>query len=116
MGLPPTGKCVVVVRTGVGDEFSDKVVREEGRVWVRLISELHHRHPGKPEPAHQLAHTIRDDAEVLRDDGKAAQPIAHPAEEMLARSIEPLPVDGRRDRKSTRLNSSHVAISYAVFC
>src|SRR5437870_10365075 len=23
---------------------------------------------------------------------------------------------GRRDRKSTRLNSSHVAISYAVFC
>src|SRR5439155_16766565 len=25
-------------------------------------------------------------------------------------------VDTRRDRKSTRLNSSHVAISYAVFC
>src|SRR5699024_12078612 len=24
-------------------------------------------------------------------------------------------VDGRRDRKSTRLNSSHVSISYAVF-
>src|SRR5690625_2158741 len=24
--------------------------------------------------------------------------------------------DGKRDRKSTRLNSSHVAISYAVFC
>src|SRR5438874_13637482 len=29
----------------------------------------------------------------------------------------PLPVaDARRDRKSTRLNSSHVEISYAVFC
>src|SRR5690625_6666092 len=26
------------------------------------------------------------------------------------------PVDISRDRKSTRLNSSHVAISYAVFC
>src|SRR5215469_17287381 len=25
-------------------------------------------------------------------------------------------VRGRRDRKSTRLNSSHVEISYAVFC
>src|SRR3989442_7806874 len=25
-------------------------------------------------------------------------------------------VDGLRDRKSTRLNSSHVRISYAVFC
>src|SRR5437660_2953641 len=29
----------------------------------------------------------------------------------------PIPAPpGRRDRKSTRLNSSHVAISYAVFC
>src|SRR5207253_8890792 len=26
------------------------------------------------------------------------------------------PAEGRGDRKSTRLNSSHVAISYAVFC
>src|SRR5690606_42149275 len=26
------------------------------------------------------------------------------------------PVGGDRDRKSTRLNSSHVKISYAVFC
>src|SRR5690625_6322785 len=25
-------------------------------------------------------------------------------------------MDGEQDRKSTRLNSSHVAISYAVFC
>src|SRR5690625_5537331 len=25
-------------------------------------------------------------------------------------------MDGAQDRKSTRLNSSHVAISYAVFC
>src|SRR3712207_7127618 len=29
--------------------------------------------------------------------------------------IEPI-VDRRRDRKSTRLNSSHANISYAVFC
>src|SRR5690349_23056863 len=28
----------------------------------------------------------------------------------------PRPRDSRRDRKSTRLNSSHVEISYAVFC
>src|SRR5437870_13762745 len=28
----------------------------------------------------------------------------------------PLVVEAARDRKSTRLNSSHVAISYAVFC
>src|ERR1039457_3508664 len=28
----------------------------------------------------------------------------------------PLPTTPRRDRKSTRLNSSHLVISYAVFC
>src|SRR5690625_3470844 len=28
----------------------------------------------------------------------------------------PASADGTKDRKSTRLNSSHVAISYAVFC
>src|SRR5437868_7569977 len=32
-------------------------------------------------------------------------------------SAKPLPPPSRRlDRKSTRLNSSHVSISYAVFC
>src|SRR6266496_160786 len=30
--------------------------------------------------------------------------------------MPPLPLSARRDRKSTRLNSSHVEISYAVFC
>src|SRR5439155_13692304 len=29
---------------------------------------------------------------------------------------DPARATGRQDRKSTRLNSSHVAISYAVFC
>src|SRR5437660_5880128 len=40
-----------------------------------------------------------------------------------ARDVKRLPIPGMlpitlrpRDRKSTRLNSSHVAISYAVFC
>src|SRR5207249_8086865 len=30
--------------------------------------------------------------------------------------VEGHSTDGTRDRKSTRLNSSHVSISYAVFC
>src|SRR5205809_4687930 len=37
-----------------------------------------------------------------------------PAAEALAGRVEHEP--GRRDRKSTRLNSSHGYISYAVFC
>src|SRR5437868_11445904 len=32
------------------------------------------------------------------------------------RMTPPTVVDGEVDRKSTRLNSSHVSISYAVFC
>src|SRR5690606_28167211 len=44
-----------------------------------------------------------------RLDGAVAQPLA-----VVARHHE---LDGREeDRKSTRLNSSHVKISYAVFC
>src|SRR5438876_3991437 len=39
---------------------------------------------------------------------------------MVAESITPLPTKNppaaARDRKSTRLNSSHPSISYAVFC
>src|SRR5690606_40094383 len=31
-------------------------------------------------------------------------------------NVRPLKFDAARDRKSTRLNSSHVKISYAVFC
>src|SRR5690625_6491765 len=31
-------------------------------------------------------------------------------------AFEQIATDGGLDRKSTRLNSSHVAISYAVFC
>src|SRR5271167_4708521 len=34
----------------------------------------------------------------------------------FSRSRQPLPKRGNRDRKSTRLNSSHVSNSYAVFC
>src|SRR5437773_8652618 len=30
--------------------------------------------------------------------------------------VPPLPEEPVRDRKSTRLNSSHITISYAVFC
>src|SRR5690606_42136379 len=63
-----------------------------------------------------------------------ALPISHGADEVIDYSREDLkerlrqltadkgadvvfdPVGGRLDRKSTRLNSSHVKISYAVFC
>src|SRR5215510_6081037 len=36
--------------------------------------------------------------------------------EPIQRPAHRLPIGHQQDRKSTRLNSSHVAISYAVFC
>src|SRR5690625_6370721 len=39
-----------------------------------------------------------------------------PSSSRLGPSAGGVPVSRHRDRKSTRLNSSHVAISYAVFC
>src|SRR5256885_8550871 len=41
-----------------------------------------------------------------------AQPALHLRDELALRGLP----QGQRDRKSTRLNSSHLVISYAVFC
>src|SRR5690625_1244524 len=50
----------------------------------------------------------------------ATRPIGRPsaaAADEAAKELSPREIQARlRDRKSTRLNSSHVAISYAVFC
>src|SRR2546426_3842201 len=37
-------------------------------------------------------------------------------EDRVATALRTRPPNCRRDRKSTRLNSSHLVISYAVFC
>src|SRR2546422_1839278 len=61
----------------------------------------------------------RDQQGALRDRGPArvgparGRPLLQPREEGLLRRHAVLP---RQDRKSTRLNSSHGYISYAVFC
>src|SRR5690625_6362782 len=83
---------------------------------------LHHgddRH-GKPRNAHQAAFIIsnvslpnlRAPANMQRLCPADHVPARHGAD-VIGVDLE---ADGRRDRKSTCLNSSHVAISYAVFC
>src|SRR5437868_12509116 len=51
---------------------------------------------------------------------RSANRPAHPARPALAavtvHRLDLVSVNGEEDRKSTRLNSSHVSISYAVFC
>src|SRR2546426_4434739 len=54
-------------------------------------------------------------ATQLREDGRAHQSSAYPSN--LAReNTTQVAHLSKRDRKSTRLNSSHLVISYAVFC
>src|SRR5690606_40180644 len=49
-----------------------------------------------------------------RDEGRADRRVAQPAHHLGRGELGA--VVGAEDRKSTRLNSSHVKISYAVFC
>src|SRR5258708_16045682 len=68
---------------------------------------------------------ISEDAEIRAEyfrlfDGRAKVFAAAMAQAMVAwDTLDPYTADGNRierDRKSTRLNSSHQIISYAVFC
>src|SRR5690242_21091508 len=48
--------------------------------------------------------------------GRDAERLAHHVGKALDRVDGRVPLGHRLDRKSTRLNSSHMSISYAVFC
>src|SRR5438034_5285519 len=56
---------------------------------------------------------VRDPGEQL---GRRPHVVYGGAEETVARGIEADEALALQDRKSTRLNSSHTVISYAVFC
>src|SRR5438034_2276942 len=54
---------------------------------------------------------------LFRSERAGETAVAHVVGEREERGIAPEPADQLdRDRKSTRLNSSHTVISYAVFC
>src|SRR5947209_10478039 len=55
------------------------------------------------------------DALPISVPGTAAA-LATPAADVVRRALADVTGARRRDRKSTRLNSSHANISYAVFC
>src|SRR3989454_12190899 len=86
---------------------------EQGRDGARQ------RHARRVERVHELR--LRTGRRAVADVGA---PRLEVGEAARARNLEPLPdarcpdfeVVGLGDRKSTRLNSSHLVISYAVFC
>src|SRR3712207_7027393 len=66
------------------------------------------RSPVPPQSRHLAPALTREDAEA-DDAGEVAHPF-HGCPDLAQFVV------GERDRKSTRLNSSHANISYAVFC
>src|SRR5947207_5102641 len=126
-GIPRTGPLSVSVPgmlAGLG-----AMHREYGRLpWAELCAEAvrlardgfgatpHYRHFAGEHLA-----TLRADrrsAVAFLADG-SAPPVGHPiVQPDLADTLEEIAAEGADclDRKSTRLNSSHTVISYAVFC
>src|SRR5690625_5477593 len=99
-----------------------------GAAMVHIPSALHELaidHAPSPAPRmdergvtrEYLDHLARVSARAQAEAGCDALvfvPGAREVDELVARISRQ--VEGTEDRKSTRLNSSHVAISYAVFC
>src|SRR2546429_5970031 len=76
--------------------------------YTTLFRSLSGERPDQQLVIDRLQHKVIH-AEALSDDpGRSIDLRGHKQERRLLR--------GRRDRKSTRLNSSHGYISYAVFC
>src|SRR3712207_7021570 len=73
------------------------------------------------DPARSWAVRLGADGRLEWTDGSAGGPLHGEPETTLARRVLArvlgwLPIEPYQDRKSTRLNSSHANISYAVFC
>src|SRR5207249_7392807 len=77
-------------------------VAELDQIWIRL---LHGQVPGLEEFFGAFACGAGE---------KTVRP--NPLERSVPQRSKPVHLSSQLDRKSTRLNSSHVSISYAVFC
>src|SRR2546429_5776347 len=65
---------------------------------------------------HLAGFDVRLIERVDSDDGAGDGRGDLPAEKFLREAVDLFDADAHEDRKSTRLNSSHGYISYAVFC
>src|SRR5438552_5689772 len=96
------------MRAALADDFCDLVMRVVEIVGERLI-------------AHRLLDRIEVGALHVLDDGKLERLAVADFDRHDRNVVEPCalrraPAPLAGDRKSTRLNSSHQIISYAVFC
>src|SRR5690625_6310582 len=108
-----------LVRSGFSDKDNIRSIRRSPRKVERfalLLESTADRWRARPSPppgwpwAGKLAVLVESAGEPV-----PAELTGAGSEEEIPPELESL-LDDDEDRKSTRLNSSHVAISYAVFC
>src|SRR6266508_5297215 len=97
--------------SGMRAFLTEQVARGRPHVVARRLGPLRERHAAdhRDRATIELTHDeLRGGGDLVRD-----RDLGH--SELVPVRVE-LPDVSLQDRKSTRLNSSHVAISYAVFC
>src|SRR5256885_8399741 len=98
MGLSGLGDLVLTATGDLSRNRKVGLLLAQGRTLEQAVASLGHVAEGV-----YSARTVLARARLLN----VEMPITETVVELL---------DGRLDRKSTRLNSSHLVISYAVFC
>src|SRR5690625_2770450 len=119
-GTTPAGYQVVMTgyanfvytKERLGRELADLVDLRLGRELADLVDLLNSLR-ASPRPVNALALKRSFDTYRVENDSFRADYRVYSGQVVIY-NIQP--VDKLQDRKSTRLNSSHVAISYAVFC
>src|SRR5690606_40454848 len=97
------------------DRLSD-AVRRSNRAWEENIALTEEFRKRNETAASQLRIAYNNIVEVVRIVGDEYNPIVKQAAQFTTNLAQAFQAITPEDRKSTRLNSSHVKISYAVFC
>src|SRR5690606_40281988 len=106
------GAQVAVVVDGIDERLADRAVARRELRQVQLPGQVVVQALGFGQALGGVPFAVAVTAAAASLPGLRGLPFS------LRRGGAPVAVGGRftRDRKSTRLNSSHVKISYAVFC
>src|SRR5699024_4770798 len=108
MPSPPRRSSATAVRA------CSAVVSVTALSWARTAAAA--SSPG-PSDSHTRGHSSTTQSEKDAESGSTVTPASAAAlSTASANRARPAQAVQSRDRKSTRLNSSHVSISYAVFC
>src|SRR5690625_6503718 len=110
----PNDRCVVGIArdTGFTSIYVSKFLMNReigfGRKLLQILEE--------EQVSFEHAPSGIDDISVIVRDHQLGEGVEETIINRIKSELQPDTVSINRDRKSTRLNSSHVAISYAVFC